>query len=66
MNNYTIIKNEEYEIHERPTGLVVYRDSNKRNAHKRLAHLNMGGMFDGWTPKFFLVEMPEIILVDGE
>ena len=66
MNNYSVVKNKEnkYEIHEHNTDQIVHVDTNKRAAYKRLTHLNMGGMFNGWTPKFFLQEMPEILLTD--
>jgi hypothetical protein len=68
MNNYTITKNKQnkYEIHEYNTGHVVHVNTSKRAAYKRLTHLNMGGMFNGWTPDFFLQEMPEILLTDEE
>ena len=61
MNNYSIRqRSKKYEIVESKTGHVVYAGKKKRDAYKQLTFFNMGGGFDGWTPSFFLVEMPEI------
>jgi hypothetical protein len=60
MNNYAIDKkSKEYTIIETKTGHQVYTGMKKREAYKHLTFLNMGGAFDGWTPNFFLVKMPE-------
>jgi hypothetical protein len=60
MNNYKMMnKNTEYTIVENKTGHVVYTSIEKRAAYNQLTFLNMGGAFDGWTPKFFLNKCPE-------
>jgi hypothetical protein len=56
MSNYRL---EGKSIVENQTGHTMFESNNKRELHKRLAFLNMGGAFDGWTPDFFLLEMPE-------
>lgn len=60
MSNYSINKvGKKYIIKENKTGYELYETHNKAEAHKKLAFLNMGGAFDGWTPSFFLTEIPE-------
>lgn len=58
MSNYTIETTQgKHNIIEKPTGHKVGSNGNKRAAHKKLAFLNMGGAFDGWTPSFFLIDV---------
>lgn len=60
MSGYSIeTKNKEHTIIEKSTGHRVFNSTNKRTAHKKLAFFNMGGGFDGWTPSFFLIKIPE-------
>lgn len=67
MSNYSIkTKNKEHTIIEKSTGHSVFKSTNKRNAHKKLAFYNMGGGFDGWTPSFFLTKMPELYFSEEE
>lgn len=56
MSNYRL---EGKSIVENETGHKVFESKNKRELHKKLAFFNMGGAFDGWTPDFFLIEIPE-------
>lgn len=61
MSNYTLESSKgKHKIVENKTQHIVFETRNKRQAHKKLVFYNMGGAFDGWTPSFFLVEMPEI------
>jgi len=60
MNNYSMKKkSKEYTIVENQTGHKVYTGKKKGEAYKHLTFLNMGGAFDGWTPSFFLIPVPE-------
>lgn len=60
MSSYSIENiNKEYRIIEKRTKHAVFTTTSKRKAHKKLAFYNMGGGFDGWTPSFFLIKMPE-------
>lgn len=44
---------------ETATGHDVYNsDSSKKNTEV-CRHLNFGGGFDGWTPEFFLIPIPD-------
>lgn len=66
MNNYEIkTEGRNYTILEKATGYEVFSSNNKRKAYKQLAHFNMGGCFDGWTPSFFLTEIPENYYEEG-
>jgi len=60
MSNYSLIeRNNEYIIHEIMTDNDVFKTDDQDEAYDKLTHFNMGGAFDGWTPSFFLTEIPE-------
>ena len=60
MNNYSIVEqSKRIQIVENKTGHIVFTSKKKGLAYKQLTFFNMGGAFDGWTPSFFLIEMPK-------
>ena len=60
MSNYSLIeRNNEYIVYENLTGNHVFKTDDQEQAYDKLTHFNMGGGFDGWTPSFFLTEIPE-------
>lgn len=55
--NYKVIKEgKDFHIKETSTNEVILILDSKEKAQKIATHLNMGGGFDGFTPKFFLNE----------
>lgn len=43
-----------YVVEETQTGSIVYVSDDESNCRKMMKHLNLGGGFGGFTPKFFL------------
>ncbi len=51
MVNYRIINNSVIEV---STGHIIMQQISSSKLKSTCRHLNFGGGFDGWTPKFFL------------
>lgn len=49
-----------YEVVETGTRQVIKSEMRKEEAKSMARHLNMGGGFDGWTPSFFLAQIPPV------
>ena len=47
-----------YEVVETGTRQIIKTGMRKEEAKSMTRHLNMGGGFDGWTPSFFLAQIP--------
>ena len=47
-----------YEVVETGTQQIIKSGMRKEEAKAKTRHLNMGGGFDGWTPSFFLAQIP--------
>lgn len=45
--------NEDFDVVEKDTGLVVYRTESSRTARSMCRSLNLGSGFNGFTPIFF-------------
>lgn len=45
--------NQQYDIIEKDTNLVVYSDQRERSARELCRSLNLGSGFNGYTPAFF-------------
>jgi hypothetical protein len=55
--NYKVIKEgTDFHIREISTGQLIMVLDSKEEAYKKAANLNLGGGFDGFTPKFLLEE----------
>ena len=57
--NYRInIKNNIFEVVEVTTNYIIKSFTLHKEAKDLMRHLNLGGGFDGFTPRFFLKERP--------
>jgi hypothetical protein len=53
--NYSTIEiGGSYVVEEKQTGYYVYVADTKEQARKMMKHLNLGGGFDGFSPKFIV------------
>lgn len=53
--NYSIVeRNKNFLVVETATNQPIKNFNNKDVARKFMRHLNLGGGFNGWTPKFFV------------
>lgn len=58
--NYKLIQNNSvWEIFEIETKQVIKKYTCFSKAKKKIKHLNLGGGFDGYTPTFFLINIPK-------
>jgi|DEB0MinimDraft_10_1074344.scaffolds.fasta_scaffold79747_2 hypothetical protein len=63
MMNYRVIeKDNSYGVFETQTGLIVFKDKDRMKVSERCRWLNLGGCFDGWTPKYILHENFQVYL----
>ena len=60
MKNYTVKKNKKWQVFENKTEQVIKEFSRKDDAYRLARHLNLGGGFDGITPKYFLTAVQDI------
>ena len=54
MKNYLVKKNKKWYVLETQTDQVIQTFGSKAQAYRLARHLNLGGGFDGVTPKYFL------------
>lgn len=52
VNYSTIEVGRSYVVEEKQTGHYVYVADTKEQARKMMKHLNLGGGFDGFSPRF--------------
>ncbi len=61
MMNYKSIRSDKvnlFDVHESHTDQIILSGLTSEAAKKATRQLNMGGGFDGWTPSFFLAQIP--------
>lgn len=68
MMNYRYINTANYggsdgpevcDVVENTTNQVIKSGLSLQKAKEMVRHLNLGGGFDGWTPSFFLQQIPQ-------
>ena len=61
MKNYVVKKDKKWYVLETQTDQVIQTFGSKAQAYRLARHLNLGGGFDGVTPKYFLAAVQDYI-----